>query len=71
MEVVTNIALRMYEWISTTLFGEVIANEWYSSHLDVIRGVTTVIMCGLVVLIALWLVVAVGRFLGGIFGMRR
>lgn len=61
------IALSIYEWVSNILFGDVVDNAWYTSHLDVIRGITTVVMCGIVVLFALALVVAVMRFLGGIF----
>lgn len=65
------ISQSIYEWVVEILFGEITENLWYNTHLDDIRGITTVVMCAVVVLFALWLVVAVGRFLGGIFGMRR
>lgn len=58
------ISQSMYDWIVNILFGELPQNTWYTNNLDVIRGITTVIMCAVVVLIALWLVVAVVTFLG-------
>lgn len=58
------IAQSIYYWVVNTLFGEIPNNTWYTSHLDVLRGAFTVAMCCVVVFFAIWLVVAVARFLG-------
>lgn len=71
MEHLGSFAEQFYTWLSTTLFGEVPQNVWYTNNLDVIRGVTTVVMCGLVLLLGLALVVAVIRFMGRLFDFRR
>lgn len=61
------IAKSMYEWICNVLFGDIPQNEWYTANLELIRAITTVVLCGVVVLGAIILVVAVMRFLGGLF----
>lgn len=65
------IAERFYEVIVNTIFGELNCNEWYTAHLDAIRGITTVILCGVVILFVIGLVYAVGRFFGAILSGRR
>lgn len=67
MQEFITIANSMYEWVVSILFGDITTNEWYTSNLDAIRGITTVVLCAVVVLFALWLVVAVWRFLASIF----
>lgn len=59
-----NIAQSMYEWLSNILFGIVTDNIWYTQNRDTIIGIFLVVMCSLVIIIALWLVVSVMRFLG-------
>lgn len=65
-----SIANSMFEWLSTVLFGVVEGNAWYAAHRDTIIGIGLVIMCALVVVLALWVVIGVMRFLGRCFDVR-
>lgn len=65
------IAERLYHQIVDTIFGAIPDNAWYTTHLDAIRGITTVILVGVVLCVCVGVVVAVMRFLGGLLGWRR
>lgn len=65
------IAEQIYQTIVDVLFGNITGNEWYTAHLDAIRGITTVVLCAVVLFIVVWLVVSVIRFLGSIIDFRR
>lgn len=70
MEKIITIAERFYEFVVTTLFGEITGNEWYTAHLDVIQGATTVVLVGVALLLAFALIAAMARFLASIFDIR-
>lgn len=71
MEKFITIAERLYQQIITQIFGEIPTNEWYTAHLDVIQGATTVVLTGLVLLGVVVLVCAVTRFMAALLGWRK
>lgn len=71
MEKILTIAEMLYNQIITTIFGEIPDNIWYTANLDVIRGITTVVLTGIVLFVCVCLVVAVIRFLGALLSLRR
>lgn len=58
------IAEKIYNEIITLIFGVIEGNEWYTAHLDAVRGILTVVLTCLVILIAFAIVVATIRFIG-------
>lgn len=57
-----SIAQSMYEWIESTLFGEVAQNAWYTANRDTICGIFLVVMCSIVVAFVILGVVCIIRF---------
>lgn len=51
MEQIKNVALIIYNELVNIVFGEVPQLEWYTSHLDVIQSVTTVVCCVVMLLL--------------------
>lgn len=64
------IAQQAYEWIVETLFGEITDNVWYSQNLDIIRGISVVIVCSIVFALAVGLVIGIWRFFERCLGVR-
>lgn len=64
------IAQQIYDWVVNTLFGEIIANAWYTQNLDKIRGIFTVVVCCIVFALAVGLVVGIWRFFERCLGVR-
>lgn len=67
---IKTIAENFYLWVVTALFGEIPQNEWYTTHLDAIQGITTVILCSLVLLLAIAIITALWRFCTSILTRR-
>ena len=64
------IAQNIFDWVVTTLFGEIPQNAWYTNNLDTLRGAFTVAVCCIVFLLAVGLVVGVWRFFERCLGVR-
>lgn len=70
MEKILTIAEMLYSQIVNGIFGEIPDNIWYTANLDVIRGIVTVVLTSVVLLLCVIIVVAVMRFIGSLFHIR-
>lgn len=70
MEKILTIAEMLYNQIVNEIFGEIPDNIWYTANLDVIRGIVTVVLTSVVLLLCVIIVVAIMHFIGSLFRIR-
>lgn len=70
MEKILTIAEMLYNQIVNEIFGEIPDNIWYTANLDVIRGIVTVVLTSVVLLLCVIVVVAIMHFIGSLFRIR-
>lgn len=58
------IGQEIIKWVYETLYPETIQNNWIITHYEAITGITTVVICSMIVLFAFGIVAAIWRFLG-------